>query len=463
MVPSAPAGAAAEKPRIAEPAQEAAKTEPDGGQPEAAQAPSQQRETEIARAEPPAAASSDEAPAKAPGAIAAVPVMPTFDVVRVEPTGDAVIAGTAASGATIEVLDGGKPVAKARANENGDWALALDRPMSPGTHDLSIRTTTQDKASMTLSDQRVAVAVPEKPTEEPLVVLNTPDAASRIIEMPKAKSSEAASAESAGKKAPAAPAVVEAAPQGAEKPPKVAEAAPKEPAQLPAKGKGKAGPAKGSEVAALPSQDSAGEAPEAGPAPVPGGKSAAEAKPAEKPAAVPASPAGEAVAKSGEPAVVAEAGNAPAAVKAAPTGEQVAGKGSPAVEIKPTKPQIMPKVAVTAVEADTAGSLFVAGTTATGDPIKVYLDGALLGQAKPTQGGTWLLEVHHELAAGTYKNSSRSGRPDQRRSDYRRRGAIRAGNRSCGAEAGRRDGRAGRCRGRRRDGGSGDDHRPALR
>ena len=369
--------------------------------------------------------------------------MPTFDVVRVEPTGDAVIAGVAAAGATVEVLDAGKPVAKAKANENGEWALALDRPLPPGTHDLAIRTTSQDQATMTLSDQRVAVAVPDKPTEEPLVVINTPDAASRIIEMPKAKPSEVAKAESAGKapasrKSPsragssgeaargrrgragssgeaargrrgragssgeAAP-VVEAAPQGPAEPPKVAEATPQEPARPPAKGK--AGPPKGSEVAALPLEESKGKAPGAGPAATPGGKSAAEAKPAEKPSPAPPSPGGKAIAKAGgpaAPAVVAEAGSAPAVVKPAPTQKKVAGKETPAVEIKPTKPQIVPKVAVTAVEADTAGSLFVAGTAATRDPIKVYLDGGLIGEAKPTEAGTWLLEVHRELAVGKY-------------------------------------------------------------
>jgi nucleoid-associated protein YgaU len=109
------------------------------------------------------------------------------------------------------------------------------------------------------------------------------------------------------------------------------------------------------------------------------------------------------IAKAGAPAVAAEAGSAPAAVSPPPTKEQVAGKQAPTVAVKPPVPQIIPKVVVTAVEADTAGSLFVAGTVATRDPIRVYLDGVLLGETKPTEGDTWLLEVHHELAAGTYK------------------------------------------------------------
>src|SRR5262249_20577635 len=124
-------------------------------------------------------------PSQSPAVTEVPSIKPSFDILRVEPSGDAVIAGVAEPGAVVEVLDAGKPVATARADDSGDWAIALDRRLVPGTHDLSIRTTAADHSTVTLSDQRVAVSVPEKPTEEPLVVLNTPDAASRIIEMPK--------------------------------------------------------------------------------------------------------------------------------------------------------------------------------------------------------------------------------------------------------------------------------------
>ena len=124
----------------ATPQPEVAKIEPSPAQPEAAPAVSVEPQTQIARAEPPAVASGG-APAQALVAPPTMPVMPSFDVVRVEPSGDAVIAGVAAPGSMVEVLDDGKPVARAKANESGDWALALDRPLAPGTHDLAIRTT----------------------------------------------------------------------------------------------------------------------------------------------------------------------------------------------------------------------------------------------------------------------------------------------------------------------------------
>src|SRR5207244_1838995 len=87
---------------------------------------------------------------------------PSFDVVRVEPSGSAVLAGQAEPGARIEIMDGGKVIAIANANQRGEWVLALEKPLSPGTHDLALRTTTADQTSQTLSDQRVAVQVPEK-------------------------------------------------------------------------------------------------------------------------------------------------------------------------------------------------------------------------------------------------------------------------------------------------------------
>src|SRR6185295_7535573 len=60
----------------------------------------------------------------------------------------------------------------------------LDKPLVPGSHDLSVRTTSKDKTTSMLSDQRVTVSVPEKGSSDVLVVLNAPDAASKILEVP---------------------------------------------------------------------------------------------------------------------------------------------------------------------------------------------------------------------------------------------------------------------------------------
>ena len=156
------------------------------------------------RAEPADSAAVEPPMAGAPGEAApAVGDVPTFDIVRVEPSGETVIAGLAAPNTTVEVLDGPEPLATAEANERGEWALVLDAPLPPGTHDLAIRTTSDDKSVVTLSDQRVAVSVPEGADEEPLVVLSTPEAPSAVMQVPEAP--EVASAPQAA--GPAAPEV----------------------------------------------------------------------------------------------------------------------------------------------------------------------------------------------------------------------------------------------------------------
>jgi nucleoid-associated protein YgaU len=76
---------------------------------------------------------------------------------------------------------------------------------------------------------------------------------------------------------------------------------------------------------------------------------------------------------------------------------------APPAAAAPPPPPPQPEVAVTAVEADTNGDLYIAGTAKSGEPVRVYLDNALIGEAKPTDGGTWLVEAKKELPAGTYK------------------------------------------------------------
>jgi nucleoid-associated protein YgaU len=86
----------------------------------------------------------------------------------------------------------------------------------------------------------------------------------------------------------------------------------------------------------------------------------------------------------------------------APAGEVAAtGPKKPAEPPKPAAP--VPMVTISAVEADTAGGLYIAGMARTPETVRVYLDDKLLGDTRPTEGGTWLLERHREMPAGTYK------------------------------------------------------------
>ncbi len=107
-----------------------------------------------------------------PAADAAPTNIPTFDVVRVEPTGETAVAGLAAPGAKVELMDGEEIVATAEANARGEWTMILEEPLKPGTHDLALRATAPDGGEQFLSEQRVAVAVPDSGSRDVLAVVN---------------------------------------------------------------------------------------------------------------------------------------------------------------------------------------------------------------------------------------------------------------------------------------------------
>jgi nucleoid-associated protein YgaU len=110
---------------------------------------------------------------------------PSFDVVRVNPDGRAVIAGRAAPGARVTVLDGGKEIGSVDADARGEWVLLPDQPLAPGTRELSLRAQVGQEAprgsekSVVLmvpegQGGALAVAVPRDPKAGGSTVLQTP-------------------------------------------------------------------------------------------------------------------------------------------------------------------------------------------------------------------------------------------------------------------------------------------------
>jgi nucleoid-associated protein YgaU len=65
-------------------------------------------------------------------------------------------------------------------------------------------------------------------------------------------------------------------------------------------------------------------------------------------------------------------------------------------------PPVTPEVGVAAVEAETDGTLYIAGTATTREPVRVYIDEVLVGETTPTEGGTWLLETEREMPPAEY-------------------------------------------------------------
>lgn len=101
---------------------------------------------------------SDEA-ATADAALTAG-ALPEFDIVRVSPNGEAVIAGRAAPGSEVTVMAGDAAIGSATADERGEWVILPDQPLPPGGHELGLVERGEDAASRE-SSSVVVVVVPE--------------------------------------------------------------------------------------------------------------------------------------------------------------------------------------------------------------------------------------------------------------------------------------------------------------
>lgn len=65
-------------------------------------------------------------------------VEPGFDLIRIEPNGEAVIAGRAAPHSDLLLLDNGEPIGKVTANAAGEWVFIPDAPIPAGDHQFSL-------------------------------------------------------------------------------------------------------------------------------------------------------------------------------------------------------------------------------------------------------------------------------------------------------------------------------------
>jgi nucleoid-associated protein YgaU len=115
--------------------------------------------------------------------------VPTFDVARIEPTGEAVIAGRAKPGATVELLRNGEVHDRAVADQSGEFVMVPPR-LPSGTYDLTLRSRQPDGKQAT-SKQSVAVAIEPGPTDRPVVALMTPGKPTVVLSQPPAPKSMA--------------------------------------------------------------------------------------------------------------------------------------------------------------------------------------------------------------------------------------------------------------------------------
>jgi LysM repeat protein len=108
--------------------------------------------------------------------------VPTFDVARIEPTGEAVIAGRATPGATVELLRDGEVHDRTVADKSGQFVMVPPR-LPSGTYDLTLRSKQADGMVAT-SRQHVTAALEPKSTDRPIVALVTPDKPTVVLSQP---------------------------------------------------------------------------------------------------------------------------------------------------------------------------------------------------------------------------------------------------------------------------------------
>lgn len=99
-------------------------------------------------------------------------IVPSFDVVRVNPAGDAVIAGRAAPGAKISIKDDGEVIGTVVSDRNGEWVFVPEKPLPSGNRSLSVCSQIGEEEPIR-SEDVVVLAVPERTPEaaKPLAVL----------------------------------------------------------------------------------------------------------------------------------------------------------------------------------------------------------------------------------------------------------------------------------------------------
>jgi len=368
----------------------AEKTEPAETVAEAEKAPAKSEES----------VGADEAvvAAKEAAADEAKVVVPSFDLLRVEPDGSLVIAGQAAPNSTVEIVNGSSVLASAKTEASGDFVSVLDRALKPGDHTVVLRSTSSEKVSAT-SLETAIISVPSSKEGEVVALVQQPGQPSRLISVPEAAPQVVAQADEQPKSDDDA-----AAPDNVAK----ADTAKADAAEDNVASDTSDVVARPEVVTPQPAENNAAAASDAASSEAaPSDVAAEEPGKAEEPSAV----------ASEQPAVERQAAVQPVTPDVAPSAPQVAPAApqeepQPAHEAAkdeqqtpPAAPQSVQRAStspfIEAVEID-GREVFVAGQAEAGKRVRVYANEVLLGQATVDTNGRFLIETERDLPVGDY-------------------------------------------------------------
>jgi nucleoid-associated protein YgaU len=120
------------------------------GKPPIATAPSEFQPSPVAKSPPPEAI-PNETKNK---------IIPSFDIVRIAPDGNAVIAGRTIPNSKVVVVDNGQFLGQANSDSHGEWVFVPEKPFTPGNHQLGLEMPIDGGKSFA-SDDVVILVVPE--------------------------------------------------------------------------------------------------------------------------------------------------------------------------------------------------------------------------------------------------------------------------------------------------------------
>jgi nucleoid-associated protein YgaU len=326
--------------------------------------------------------------------------VPSFDVVRIEPSGEGVIAGRAEPGWQVSVESGDTKVAEATADAQGQWSAVLDKPLPPGDHALSLKAISPDGTRGLTSQQPVVAAVGKAPSEETVVALSEPSKPTQPLQD---QQSEAHPAQAGTDNQTALAEAAEPAEQAEIAPPVTGSIASE--ATTPEQQTASASTAPSVDAQSALTDDAKAEETTSTPS----------AAPSEQPQASQAAPQSSENAESSsaprtrdmQKLQVAEDAGAPAAEQQPPadagTAEEPAAQDEQP-QAAPTRPK--PPVVFKTVDYDDtgpeSGKMSLAGTTDPGSRVILYFDNDPLGQVLADSGGKWTFQIEKKLESGQH-------------------------------------------------------------
>jgi len=112
--------------------------------------------------------------------------VPTFDVLRVEPDGTAVIAGAAEPLGELDVKENDDTLVSSKVTAEGNFVAIIDTPLKPGDHLIYLQLSMPDGRTVR-SEQTATISIPETSNGELLAVITEPGKASELVNTPKPK------------------------------------------------------------------------------------------------------------------------------------------------------------------------------------------------------------------------------------------------------------------------------------